>query len=194
MLSVATADAHTDNPLEWLARDYFGNFIESICHQSSAAVMADLAADRANIAILPALQADAAMADPWWSHLLGPEGAAPRIFACLPFLLKPGEAPRALAAAYLVPEQTGDDITLLALEEAEELSLPAIRQWLHDRQIGCFHSMKANHAGNRYILMEIDGYFPGNHPDIAELALAMSDRIRHITWLGSYAKPILIEK
>lgn len=82
-----------------VAAQYFGPQVENTSLQTDAFFAACLASPH-TIAIVPYdLQAA------WWQTMPDPM----RVFACLPFV---GNAPTHLALGQVVPEQTGDDVSL----------------------------------------------------------------------------------
>lgn len=174
-------DCHHHPELYWLAREYFGRFAAITEHLNAAEVLDDVIAGRTNIAVLP-YPADSPGG--WWLHMAEKRDCGLRVFACLPFAET--DRPKALALAKLLPEATDDDVTLLIFELEDAAAIAKISACLQENETR--HRLLA--SKDALTLLELDGYFPEGDPSLARLRVDLDGKIRHIHWLGSYARPI----
>jgi hypothetical protein len=98
----------------WLAREYFGTVMPIARFTEEELVVEQVIKSYATIGILPLEQQ---MEKPWW---LRPAGESNQIFifAKLPYVVQSWMADdeNAFAIAAVMPEETGDDISVLAIE------------------------------------------------------------------------------
>lgn len=165
-----------DDNVYWLAREYFGPFIPVRKRNTSEEVIADIEKGVADVGVLPVSD------HRWWLEL--PDDI--KIFGCVPFLLQNDiKEIKALAFARLLPEETGNDITLLKLTVDIKLTQKIIEE--------TFGKLKMNATllgsiGNAY-LIEIPQYLSENNHLTAKIE---EETGFAITVLGSYAVPLEI--
>ncbi len=194
---IIAASTHHEQPLTislnthseelyWRAREYFGSFahIFKTANDEEAIYFAE--SGKTNIAILPYPPANDK--DCWWSYFYNTPNSQLRIFACLPFITE--TSIKALAMAKLIPEETSQDMSILTITTKEASDIDHIHKKLLEMHI--YHKVLATQNNNA--LLELEGYIPPNHNVITQLKLDMSDKIRNIHWLGSYASPIQMQE
>ena len=109
-----------------LARDHFGSTTPIIRSESASQAIRAVSDGSTAVAVLP-LPSDG---DAWWLALLSDRPDRLRVFARLPFVAGgpgDGEGPGALALGRLVPEPSGDDLALLAIEAGAGTSRVRLR-------------------------------------------------------------------
>ena len=96
-----------------------------------------------------------------------------------------------MAVARVRPEDSGDDISLVAFESTENISRDRIRKeaegaglsldwaatWTQDQQ------------STRWQLAQIDGFLPEYDPRLAGLVTTLDGELTRFVNLGCYAKP-----
>ncbi len=177
-----------------LARDHYGSCTQMTLHSTAKSVIRAVVDGAATVAVLP-LPEDGDP-EPWWRLLVGAGERTPRIVARLPFI--DGGAGRlardgALAIAQLEHEETGSDLSLVAVEASAELSRGRLRKAFNDARMPAKHVAAWQDKDNRESrlhLFEI-GDFVG--PDDARAAVVMArmgDQVGRVIRLGGYALPL----
>ena len=98
-----------------LARDQFGSVTPMTRVDSATQALRSVSDGSAAVAVLPLPNDD----EPWWLALISDHHDRLRVFARLPFVASAagdGEEASALALGRIEPEQSGDDLALLAIE------------------------------------------------------------------------------
>ncbi|MBN2752533.1 MAG: chorismate mutase, partial [Rhodospirillaceae bacterium] len=106
-----------------IARDHYGSYTETLSYQVAGRVLKTVVEGGAGVAVLPL--PGQSVSEPWWPALIG--DAHPRVYviARLPFA-GPGAGRggeiEAFAVAPVMPEETGEDRSLLAVETNSSIS------------------------------------------------------------------------
>ncbi len=99
-----------NNNCFWLAREYFGTFLQIKQHTNPQSLIKEVAKNSAAVGILPFIDKSA---KPWW---LRPKNEKNNIyvFAKIPFI-EEASLPSALAIANTIPETTKDDVSIFVI-------------------------------------------------------------------------------
>lgn len=177
-----------------LARNQFGSSTKMSLHHSPAVVLRMVDENRGTIGLLPVPQEGEA--EPWWPRLISgsADGDSPKIVWRLPFFNAPSsrfESLEAVAVAQIVPEASGDDITLAALETDHELSRARVVESLKNAGIsaefGAVHADTASQA--TLYLLEIQGFLSAEDKRLRTLESNLDDALVRIAVLGTYPRP-----
>jgi len=149
-------------------------------------VLGEVAAGRATVGVLPfPREGDG---DPWWTNINVRDGI--QISYRLPFTPADSRSEggtEALAIGRIVPEETGQDRSLIVVETREALSRAGITA-LAERIGIKGYPIASCKAGLHFQLLDAEGYVVGEDPRIGELA-QLND-IAQVTVIGNYATPI----
>ncbi len=176
-----------------LARNHFGSATPMSLHRSPQLVIHAVAEQSGCIGILPLPEVDEA--DPWWPLLASTGGEAPSIIARLPFLddgTGRFEDLGALVIASCPPDPSGDDHSLLALLDAQDISRDRLHQILDESGLSTSYIAGTNGGGpadGRLHLVKVEGYVAASDPRLDDLMARAEGVIAHIRVLGSYAQP-----
>lgn len=190
--SVAVA-APENGPACWtLARAQYGASTPMTAAAGAAQAVAAVAEGRAQAAVVPYPQVEEAQ--PWWARLIA--DGAPRIVARLP--VATGLVPEAgctdgLVVAAMVPEASGEDRTLIALETAEALSRAAIGRAVAGAGLTLVATASGG-AGSLINLAEVEGFHVGDTALPQRLIATLGESARHVTVIGAYALALEIGK
>lgn len=178
----------------WYSREYFGAFTQLTTYRTSAQVISDLSQDKANVGVLfLPLGVDS---DTWWCNF-NPAQHNMYIFAFIPFV-QPSleknqtEIPKLIALAKAMPEETGDDKTVLVLNVSADISQTKIIKLFeqHGFQTEYLASIQPKNAPEKkYYLIEIAGFLMNEQVAIEQMVQTI-DSTASVTLLGSYAVPI----
>jgi len=150
-------------------------------------------ADKATVGVVPA--PEDGEADPWWVHLHGEGGNAPKVFGRLPFLEAGDGGVTAYTVGQVPLEPSGDDLTWLVIETAEELSRSRVMGWLE--KAGLPARMRAFHSPGSFpasfYLVEVDGFLAPDDPALAKLKETAGKGLGRLGHIGIIARPIHIE-
>jgi chorismate mutase-like protein len=184
-----------DHPAYWdLARDHFGSLIQMNWHGSAQAVLQ--AVTEGSIGILP--MPHEADAHPWWPHLVLRGPSAARFIGRLP-LVQDGvqdagcRITAAVLAADIMPEPSGDDVSLIAATApSDAVSRDRLQKILkgHGLDVRAPLSVNAGDNGRQMALFEIAGFIASDDWRLANIPLGGKDAAIELTWLGAYALPI----
>lgn len=164
----------TDERIYWLAREYFASFTPVKKYKNANDVIKDIKAGKAQVGVV-------ALNQKWWLNL--PQDI--KVFACIPFALRKGENPEALALAKLEPEETGDDISLL------KVTVKGKVQAKHIESVFRAHKHAAQllaSAGNAHLL-QVKGFVNAGEKALRAI---QKEAGFAITPLGSYAVPLKV--
>lgn len=148
----------------------------------------------ASVAVLPMPQSTDS--DHWWRLLLSRDAKAPRIVARLPFGARGSErgAPvEALVVGPIVPEASGLDRSLVAIETAAELSRSALAAAFKAEALeSSFRVFGVGPAetGGYLHLIEIPGFLSPDDNRLACLARRLGSALQQTWVLGCYAEPL----
>lgn len=176
-----------------LARNHFGVVWPQIVHLTPGHVVRMVADGQASVGLVPIPNANDV--EPWWLALTSDAGNLPRVVSRLPILVDgavPGrpEPLEALVVACRAPEPTGDDLSLVAVETAPDISRDRLRAAF--TAVGMeVVAMVATHRseGVWRHLLEIAGHVAEGDPRLAELVVTR-DPIAHVRTIGGYATPL----
>lgn len=198
---IIAASTHCEQPLQaailedspqsagyWLTREYFGSFanVESVQHSDQ--LWDFCASHQGGIAVVAYPQRNSpAPNDLWWQRWLALPTPRPRIFGCLPFTTS-DERPEALILAHIMPEATEDDLSLFVLETPAALKEDELQPWAKAKG----EKAEILQSNLTHQLITVDGYHHAESELIQQLRLDFPHHIKHIHYLGSYARPIAI--
>jgi chorismate mutase len=175
-----------------LARDHYGSQTPMTAYQSSFQVIRAVAERRVSVGVLPMPQDGDP--NPWWRHLLSPDADAPRVIARLPFGPR-GNARSdgdALAIGYGAQQPTGDDRTLLATENAVEISRGRLITILTGVGLSCTFQVSSAHAEAANTLIELEGHVPLSDPRLDALRDQLGGGLFRLVTVGGYAVPLAL--
>jgi chorismate mutase/prephenate dehydratase len=184
--------APPDAPGIWdLARDHYGSHTPASLYQSTFQVIRAVADRRIAVGILPMPQDGDS--DPWWRHLLSPDAETPRVIARLPF--GPSGNARAdgggaLAIGFGAQQPSGHDRTLLATENAVEISRGRLSTAFSMVGLNCTFLVSCQHAEAANTLVEVDGYVPLTDPRLEKLRARLGADLYRLMAVGGYAVPL----
>lgn len=184
--------APPEKPGYWdLARDHYGSQTPMQAYGSAAQVIGAVTEGQAAVGVLPMPQEGEA--DPWWRHLLSARPDAPHVIARLPFGSRGNartDSADALAIGHGVPQPSGRDRTLLATENAEEISRGRIVALLSELGLPCLFLAACEHADGANCLMEIDGFLPFSDPRVTTFRDRLGPGLSRLVPFGGYAVPL----
>ncbi len=178
-----------------LARNHFGASTPMSLHVAPSVVMRQVVERPGTVGILPEPQYEEDT--PWWI-LLASEARGdmvPRIIWRLPFFSSVSgrfEQLSALAVACMLPEPTGDDVTIAAFECHSDVSRGRLLAALEAH--GMIGQIIATHEGGlancRVHLLQIDSFVAEQDPRFETLTESMNGMLFRTVVLGAYPTPI----
>jgi chorismate mutase len=177
-----------------LARDHYGSHTPMVAHQSTFQVIRAVSERRAAVGVLP--MPEAGDPDPWWLHLLSPDIEAPRVIARLPFGPRGNartDAGDAFAIGYGAPQMTARDRTLLATENAVEISRGRIFAALAGLGLTCTFLAFCESSEGANTLIEVEGFVPLADPRLVQLRAQFGADLSRLLSVGGYAVPLPAE-
>ena len=178
-----------------IARNHFGSTVPMTFHTSPSVVLQRVQEVPGAIGLLPLPQMGEE--EPWWPALAGETDTqtVPRVIWRLPFYSLPTgqcEKLEALAVAKLVPEASGQDMTLLSIETDRDTSQARL---LGQLEIFDFASQplsiqEAGEAGRHLLLIELEGFINPDDCRLQSLQAKMGDEFMRIAVLGAYPKSL----
>lgn len=177
----------TENPsCYWLAREYFGSFVPISKDAKADDVIHKVAASEVAVGILPFF--DNGNAAPWWVRPQKEQNDI-YIFARIPFIEQPhhNDTP-VLAIANVLPEETGDDRSLLAIHTTPDTQSDIIAHISEtfDSGITVLESY-----GSSDHLVEVDCFIDKNDENFKRLCQQLGKE-QSIRYMGAYATPITL--
>jgi chorismate mutase len=174
-----------------LARDHFGSVTPMVRVDSATQALRSVGDGSATVAVLPLPDDD----DPWWVALMSDHQDRLRVFARLPFLASAagdGEDRNALALGRLEPEQSGDDLALLAIEAESGVSRGRLRDLLLAAGLepAWLAAWRAADAPEAVHLVEIGSFVREGDERVAEVLSAGRGEILRIVPVGGYPRPL----
>lgn len=183
-----------DNNLYWLAREYFGASSPIIRQPHIKRVIGDVIDGKAAVGIVPFIRS--ADDSNWWTVLMQQGENVPKIFAHVPFVYTdiPGKAiPSALAIAKLVPEPSGDDMSIVVIEADPNVSQHRLQTAFGAEKLEATWISVANLSpASRHHLIEIKGFITKEHEAFANMLETLGASIFSTHFLGSYATPMTL--
>ncbi|MBV9555187.1 MAG: chorismate mutase [Alphaproteobacteria bacterium] len=174
-----------------LARDHYGSQGSMIPYQSTMQVIRSVTDRRVTVGVLPMPQDGEK--DPWWLHLLSPDVEGPRVIGRLPFGPRGNaraDGDDALAIGYGPQQASGADRTLIATENAVDISHGRFSAALSAAGFNCTLIISCDHAQSANTLIEIDGFVPLADPRIAQLRARLGTDLLRLFAVGCYPVPL----
>lgn len=185
----AFAPPHT--PGVWdIARDHYGSQTPMTPYESTLQVIRAVTDRRVAVGVLPMPQDGDT--DPWWLHLLSPDVDAPRVIGRLPFGPR-GNARSsgdALAIGFGPQQPSGNDRTLLATENAVDISHGRFVTALSEAGFVCTFIASNGRGDAANTLIEIDGFVPLADRRLAQVRERLGADLLRLLSAGSYAVPL----
>lgn len=167
----------------WLAREYFGTFLDIFEEQDAQKLINSVANHPSAVGVLPLIDNSQ---NPWWVR---PEGESNNIyvFARIPFIDEKSDFVKpVLAIANTSPEPTDEDISLFSITtKAGEVEL---------KRVFSGKGLNANilsTSGANNFLIEIDRFIPAGDNIISAIQQELGEG-SIVRLMGSYAVPIKI--
>jgi chorismate mutase / prephenate dehydratase len=181
-----------DAPGVWdIARDHYGSHAPMTVYQTSLQVIRAVTDRRVAVGVLPMPQDGDS--DPWWVALLSPDADVPRVIGRLPFGPR-GNARAtsgdALAIGYGVQPPSGSDRTLLATENAVDISHSRFVTALSAIGLTCTLIASYGQGGSANTLIELDGFVTLADPRLDQLRERLGTDLLRLLAIGSYAVPL----
>jgi len=182
----------TDGPGVWdISRDHFGSHVPMTMFQTPLQVIRAVADRRIAVGVLPMPQ-DGDV-DPWWVHLLSVDIDVPRVVARLPFGPRGNartDAGDAFAIGYGAAQMTARDRTLLATENAVEISRGRIFAALAGLGLTCTFLAFCESSEGANTLIEVEGFVPLADPRLVQLRTQFGADLSRLLSVGGYAVPL----
>jgi len=162
-----------------------------LTYRSTAQVIRALTEGQAAIGVLPMPQEEDP--DPWWRHLLSTHDNAPHVIARLPFGRRGNarsDGSDALAIGHGGQQETGRDRTLIATENAPDISRGRMFSTLSALGLACTFMASCEHAEGVNTLIEIDGFVPASDPRLERLREQLGPALYRLLGFGGYAVPL----
>lgn len=186
------AYAPRESPGVWdLARDHYSSHTPMTAFHSTFQVIRAVAERSVALGVLP-MPRDGD-ADPWWRHLLSFQVEAPRVVARLPFGPR-GNARSdnddALVIGYGALQPSGRDRTLVATENAVEISRGRLVAAFQAAGLTCTFLVSFEDAQAANTLVEIEGFVPLDNSRLVALRQRLGDDLYRLVAMGVYAAPL----
>ena len=190
-LSVAVFTTRQQGFHTWdLARDHFGSVTPMVRVDSASQALRSVGDGSATLAVVPLPNDE----DPWWLALVSDHHDRMRVFARLPFVANGGGEgdASALALGRLVPEPSGDDLALLAIEAESGVSRGRLRDLLQG--VGLepvwLAAWRCPDPPQTVHLVEIGSFVQEGDDRVAEVLSAARGEVLRIVPVGSYPRPL----
>jgi chorismate mutase len=190
-LSVAVFTTRQQGFHTWdLARDHFGSVTPMVRVDSASQALRSVGDGSATLAVVPLPNDE----DPWWLALVSDHHDRMRVFARLPFVANGGGEgdASALALGRLVPEPSGDDLALLAIEAESGVSRGRLRDLLQG--VGLepvwLAAWRCPDPPQTVHLVEIGSFVQEGDDRVAEVLSAARGEILRIVPVGGYPRPL----
>ncbi len=181
-----------DAPDYWdLARAHFGSSAPMTPFAKANQVVQECAASTSVIGIVPAPGAEAPAARAWWTQLGRGEGVKPLVIARLPFI--EGTSPSAFVIASAMPEESGDDLSLVAVEVEPDVSRGRLVGLLkaHGLEGAIIDGVNEDKRKSPALfLVQVPGFVPPGDPRLAQFAKAAREAVSFVALIGAYARPL----
>jgi len=155
-----------------IARDHYGSHTPMLAYRSVGQVIRAVTENQAAIGVLPMPEEEDP--DPWWRHLLSTNDNAPHVIARLPFGARGNARSNgtdALAIGSGAEQETGHDRTLIATENAPDISRGRMFATLSALGLACTFMASCEQAEGVNTLIEIDGFVPVSDPRLERLQI-----------------------
>jgi chorismate mutase len=174
-----------------LARDHYGSHTPMSAYRSVGQVIRAASDGHSTVGVLPMPQEGDP--DPWWRHLVSKDENAPRVIARLPFGARGNartDGADALAIGRGVQQETGRDRTLLATENAADVSRGRIFAALSSLGLACTFFASYEHGGGVNTLIEVEGFVPTSDVRLDRLRTQLGSALLRLLPFGGYAMPL----
>lgn len=174
-----------------VARDHYGSHSAMLAFGSTVQVIRAVTEGQAAIGLLPMPREEDA--DPWWRHLLSTNQNAPHVLARLPFGARGNiraDGVDALAIGHGAQQATGRDRTLIATENAPDISRGRLFSTLSTLDLPCTFMASCEHAEAVNTLIEIDGFVPVSDPRLDSFRAQLGAALHRLLRFGGYAVPL----
>lgn len=174
-----------DRECFWLAREYFGAFTNAVQKSAILDVANDILKREASIGVLPLCDENAK--DPWWIKIIDTDA---KIFAKVPFIkVKPSDKYPIVAIGFVPPEGTGEDESFWAAKK-DSLSAQEIDSAF--RQAGLASTVMQD-SEKGHCLLRLEGFISEDDDRIKAADEIINNKNCKLSYLGSYAKPIIFD-
>ncbi len=181
-----------------MARDYFGSVLPMVKVSNPLAAVGMVREGEATFAVVPWPQDGAE--NPWWIYLNSQEQNAPRVVVRLPYGdiegIPTGTENMALIVSNIAYDETGDDMSFLALEIDQSVSRARIVD--KAKKAGLVPvSLNSRKCPNQSMptmhLLEVEGYVDSSDSRLQEILADLEDPYGRIACIGGYPKPPIFE-
>ena len=184
--------APPETPGIWdIARDHYGSHAPMTVFPSTFQLIRAVTDRRVAVGVLPVPQDGDS--DPWWMHLLSPDADTPRVIGRLPFGPR-GNARSttddALAIGYGPQQPSSADRTLLATENAVDISHGRFATAFSAVGMTCTLIASCGQSGATNTLIEIEGFVTLSDPRVVKLRDRLGADLHRLLAIGSYAVPL----
>ena len=194
--NTAVFEPSTDATYCSIARDQFSAAAKVHTFTSAGQVVHAVSSGDATIGVLP-LPSDKHH-DPWWAALPSDGKVPPRIIARLPFLKQKtsaAEYTEALVVAKVMPEPSGEDVSLLVIGLNENADIGRVDNMLRTAglagdKLSTLHDR--DQIGHTLHLLAIEGFVRQGDPSITHFTRSAGDVVTRIAVVGAYAKQLNI--
>ena len=174
-----------------IARDHYGSHTPMLTFGSATQVIRAVAEGCATIGVLPMPQEEET--DPWWRHLLSGRETTPHVIARLPFGGRGNarsDSGDALAIGRGARLPTGRDRTLIATENAPDISRGRLFSTLAGLGLRCTFIVSSEQREGGNTLIEIDDFLPADDPRLDRFRAQLGAALYRLAPLGGYAVPL----
>jgi chorismate mutase len=174
-----------------IARDHYGSHTPALAYGSASQVIRAVTEGQAAIGILPMPREEDP--DPWWRYLLSTDGNTPHVIARLPFGARGNaraDGGDALAIGRGTEQETGRDRTLIATENAPDISRGRLFSTLAGLDLACTFMASCEQAEGVNTLIEIDGFVPIGDPRLDRFRAQLGPALYRLLRFGGYAVPL----
>lgn len=179
----------------WLAREYFGPAVATFPEALASRVIGRVAEGQSHVGILPYPEDSD---DLWWLSLAEDRERWPKVFAMAPYLKSGEKVPKALLIGDVVPEDFGQDATLIVLEAKETISRAAYQDAFGKAGVKarCLKDITPKQSAGAFItsLYEMEGFHDHKGGAVKKIRKSLGERLNRATVIGWYAQPLEIKK
>ncbi len=184
--------APSDSPGIWdIARDHYGSHAPMTVYPTTFQVIRAVTDRRVVVGVLPTPQDGDS--DPWWVHLLSRDADTPQVIGRLPFGPR-GNARSAgadaLAIGYGPPQASGADRTLLATENAVDISHGRFASAFSAAGLTCTLIASYGQRDAANTLIEVDGFVTLADPRLEAARERLGGDLHRLLAVGCYAVPL----
>jgi chorismate mutase len=174
-----------------IARDHYGSDTAMLAFRSTGQIIRAVTEGQAAIGVLPMPREEDP--DPWWRHLLSTDDNAPHVVSRLPFGSRGNartDGADALAIGHGRQQETGRDRTLIATENAPDISRGRMFATLSALGLAGTFMASCEHSEGVNTLIEIEGFVPETDPRLGRLREQLGSDLYRLLPFGGYAVPL----